>query len=245
MTTHGGTGRQGAKASRPAKSFLRSATPRLASFGRRRPCPRRRRAARGRATSAAPAGHGPSPHSVLSAPPASDGTSRRLCRAKFRSRGGIDAEAARPLPRPDCAEDECGPEPLQRRKRLTQPDPAEGDRCNGAHHSEHRHGPGLQSRDAAQPCVTAPRARGIFGAAAGASSGADMCPASVAAVYMPRARMVFAGRVQIRAACSRALRCALVFPLPSHDRCAIPLLALLRSDALATVTAYAAAAGAL
>lgn len=71
-----------------------------------------------------------------------------------------------------------------------------------------------------------------------------MCPASVAAVYVPRARMVFAGRVQINAACSKALCCRLVFPIPSHDRCAIPLFALLRSDALAIVTAYAAAAGA-
>ena len=70
-----------------------------------------------------------------------------------------------------------------------------------------------------------------------------MCPASVAAVFMPRARMVFAGRVQIKAACSKALCCTLVLPIPSHDRCAKLLLALFRSDALATVTAYAAAAG--
>ena len=71
-----------------------------------------------------------------------------------------------------------------------------------------------------------------------------MCPASVAAVCMPRARMVFAGRVQIKAACSKALCCRLVFPIPSHDHCAILLLALLRADALATVTAHAATAGA-
>jgi hypothetical protein len=69
-----------------------------------------------------------------------------------------------------------------------------------------------------------------------------MCPASDAASHMPQARMVFAGRVQIKAACSKALCCALVFPIPSHDRCAIPLLALIRSDALATVRAYAATA---
>ena len=31
--------------------------------------------------------------------------------------------------------------------------------------------------------------------------------------------------------------------IPSHDRCAIPLLALLRFDALATPVAYAAMAG--
>jgi hypothetical protein len=55
--------------------------------------------------------------------------------------------------------------------------------------------------------------------------------------------MVFAGRVQIKAACSVALCCALGVPIPSHDRCAMPLLALLRSDVLATVLAYAATAG--
>ena len=70
-----------------------------------------------------------------------------------------------------------------------------------------------------------------------------MCPASDAAIVMPRARMVFAGRVQIKAACSEALCCTLGLPIPSHDRCAIPLLALLRSDALATPVAYAAMAG--
>ena len=56
--------------------------------------------------------------------------------------------------------------------------------------------------------------------------------------------MVFAGRVQIKAACSMALCCALGVSIPSHDRCAILLLALLRSDALATVLAYAATTGA-
>ena len=61
---------------------------------------------------------------------------------------------------------------------------------------------------------------------------------------MPRARVVFAGRVQIKAACSKALCCALGVPIPSHDRCAIPLLALFRSDVLATVLAYAVTAGA-
>ena len=58
-----------------------------------------------------------------------------------------------------------------------------------------------------------------------------------------RARMVFEGRVQIKAACSKALCCALVLPIPSHDCCAKPLLALFRSDALATPVAYAAMAG--
>jgi hypothetical protein len=61
---------------------------------------------------------------------------------------------------------------------------------------------------------------------------------------MPRARMVFAGRVQIKAACSMALCCALVLPIPSHDRCAIPLLTFSCADALATAPAYAATAGA-
>ena len=55
---------------------------------------------------------------------------------------------------------------------------------------------------------------------------------------------MFAGRVQINAACSMALCCALGVPIPSHDRCAIPLLALFRSDVLATGLAYAATAGA-
>ena len=83
-------------------------------------------------------------------------------------------------------------------------------------------------------CITAPCARGIFGTDLGASPGADMYPASDAASYMPRARMVFEGRVQIKAACSMALCCTLVLPIPSHDCCAKLLLALFRSDALAT-----------
>ena len=61
-----------------------------------------------------------------------------------------------------------------------------------------------------------------------------MCPASDAALVMPRARMVFEGRVQIKAACSKALCCTLVLPIPSHDCCAKLLLALFRSDVLAT-----------
>ena len=56
--------------------------------------------------------------------------------------------------------------------------------------------------------------------------------------------MVFAGRVQIKAACSEALCCTLGLPIPSHDRCAIPLLAVFRADVLATAPAYAAVAGA-
>jgi hypothetical protein len=72
-----------------------------------------------------------------------------------------------------------------------------------------------------------------------------MYPASCAAICMPRARMVFEGRVQIKAACSKALCCTLVLPIPSHDDCAKLLLALFRSDVLATLTAYTAMAGAL
>ncbi len=72
-----------------------------------------------------------------------------------------------------------------------------------------------------------------------------MCPAFSAAIFMLRARMVFEGRVQIKAACSKALCCTLVLPIPSRDDCAKLLLALLRSDVLATLTAYAAATGAL
>jgi hypothetical protein len=71
-----------------------------------------------------------------------------------------------------------------------------------------------------------------------------MYPASFAASYMPRARMVFEGRVQIKAACSMALCCTLVFPIPSHDCCARLLLALFRFDVLADRrSAYAATAG--
>ena len=70
-----------------------------------------------------------------------------------------------------------------------------------------------------------------------------MYPASVAAIDMPPARMVFAGRVQIKAACSKALCCTLVLPIPSHDDCAKLLLALFRSDVLATDDGYAAVAG--
>ena len=61
-----------------------------------------------------------------------------------------------------------------------------------------------------------------------------MYPASVAATVLPRARMVFEDRIQIKAACSEALCCTLVLPIPSHDYCAKLLLALLRSDVLAT-----------
>ncbi|OWV37813.1 hypothetical protein CDZ95_27615 [Mameliella alba] len=68
----------------------------------------------------------------------------------------------------------------------------------------------------------------------GALSGADMYPASVAAIVMPLARMVFADQVEIKAACSKALCCTLGLLIPSHDRCAKLLLALFHSDVLAT-----------
>ena len=75
-----------------------------------------------------------------------------------------------------------------------------------------------------------------------------MYPASCAAIFVPRARMVFEGRVQIKAACSKALCCTLVLPIPSHDDCAKLRLALFRdpfsySGVLATLTAYTAMAG--
>jgi len=56
--------------------------------------------------------------------------------------------------------------------------------------------------------------------------------------------MVFAGRVQIKAAFSMTLCCALDLSILSHDHCAIPLLDLSRADALATAALYAATAGA-
>ena len=56
--------------------------------------------------------------------------------------------------------------------------------------------------------------------------------------------MVFAGRIQIKAACSKALCCTLGVPIPSHDRCAIPLLTFPCADALAALPTYAATAGA-
>ncbi len=66
-----------------------------------------------------------------------------------------------------------------------------------------------------------------------------------AVIVMPRARMVFAGRNQIKAACSMALCRTLVLPAPSYDRCVKRLSALLRSDGLATAGGpYAAMAGA-
>ena len=61
---------------------------------------------------------------------------------------------------------------------------------------------------------------------------------------MLRARMVVEDRVQINAACSEALCCTLGLPIPSHDRCAITVADLFRSDDLATVAFYDAAAGA-
>ena len=62
---------------------------------------------------------------------------------------------------------------------------------------------------------------------------------------MPRATMVFADQVQINAACPMARVAPLVFLILSHDRFAKGLLALFRSDVLATLTDYAAMAGAL
>ena len=65
-------------------------------------------------------------------------------------------------------------------------------------------------------------------------SGVDMCPAADAAIITTRARMVFEGRFQIKAACSEALCCSLVVPIPSHDCSAKLLPALFPSDVFAT-----------
>lgn len=54
------------------------------------------------------------------------------------------------------------------------------------------------------------------------------------AFHVPRALLVFEGRVQIKAAWSLALFCTMVLPIPSHDDCAKLLRAVFRSDALAT-----------
>ena len=76
-----------------------------------------------------------------------------------------------------------------------------------------------------------PERKGDFGADFGACRVLTYVRPHDAALQLPRARMVFADQVQIKAACSKALCCGLVFPIPSHDRCAKLLLALFRSDA--------------
>ena len=63
---------------------------------------------------------------------------------------------------------------------------------------------------------------------------ADMCPAPVAALCMPRARMVFEGRVQIKAAGAMAACCAATSSIPSRDCYTKLLVAVLCSDVLAT-----------
>lgn len=77
----------------------------------------------------------------------------------------------------------------------------------------------------------------------GALSGADMYPASVAAIVMPLARMVFADQVQIKAACSKALCCTLGLLIPSHDRCQTSPCPLPLRRSRDRRSAYAAAAG--
>ena len=57
--------------------------------------------------------------------------------------------------------------------------------------------------------------------------------------------MVVEDRARIKAACPVALCCALGVPIPPHDRCAIPLLALFRSDVLRSRSDYAATIEAL
>src|SRR3982750_4252720 len=54
-------------------------------------------------------------------------------------------------------------------------------------------------------------------------SGADMCAAFDAA-HMPQARMGVRGSGPIQGYALEALVAKLVFPIPSLDRCAIPLL---------------------
>ena len=71
-------------------------------------------------------------------------------------------------------------------------------------------------------------------ASVGASPDADMCPASDAANFMPQPLMALEGRVQIKAACTKALYCALALPILFHDWRARLLLALRRSDVLTT-----------
>ena len=80
-----------------------------------------------------------------------------------------------------------------------------------------------------------PKRKRDFEASFGALSGADICPASWSGLS-DAAGPVWCSRIrlQINAACSMALCCRLVPLIPSHDRCAKLLLALLRSDALAT-----------
>jgi hypothetical protein len=53
-------------------------------------------------------------------------------------------------------------------------------------------------------------------------SGADMCPASDAAAYMPRARMGVCGSDPIQSRALEALIHDLVLPIPPLERCAIP-----------------------
>jgi hypothetical protein len=58
-------------------------------------------------------------------------------------------------------------------------------------------------------------------ASCGASSGADMCPASAAAGHVPRARMGVCGSGPLQPRALEALVHDLAVPTPSLDRCAI------------------------
>ena len=70
-----------------------------------------------------------------------------------------------------------------------------------------------------------------------------MCPASDAAIVMPRARMVFADQVPNQRRVLEGTLLQAGSSDPVYDRCAKPLLALFRSDVLATDDGYAAVAG--
>ena len=72
-----------------------------------------------------------------------------------------------------------------------------------------------------------------------------MYPASVAAIVMPQARMVFADQLPNQRRVLEGTLLQAGSSDPVSDRCAKRLLAIFRSDVLATSTAYAAAAGAL
>lgn len=78
-------------------------------------------------------------------------------------------------------------------------------------------------------CMTVPCTRGIFGAFFRPSAGADMDLTSDAAIVMPRGHMVFEGRAQIKAACSKPTLSHMGLPrpvsrlLPQTARCARPL----------------------
>ncbi len=98
----------------------------------------------------------------------------------------------------------------------------------------------LSFRSSRATSVTAACARGILG-----GRDADRCghlSGLCCGLKMPQARRVFADQALDQRRVSGALCCRTGVPIPSHGRCARPLLALLRSDALATVVSDAVTA---